>query len=67
MAVAEYDTGGKISVLASDTGVAKRVLSGAQTNLGHVSSLTIDRAHGELLSEPPRALTCPNARCSSPA
>ncbi|HEY2900006.1 MAG TPA: hypothetical protein VGL59_05480 [Polyangia bacterium] len=45
---AEYEAGGAVSVLASDTGVLKRRLSGAQTQLGHVSSVVVDRDQGEL-------------------
>jgi hypothetical protein len=46
---AEYETGGKVSVLAADSGISKRALAGAQTGLGHISSIVVDRTHGELL------------------
>ena len=34
--------------LAADSGISKRELAGAQTGLGHISSIVVDRTHGEL-------------------
>jgi hypothetical protein len=45
---ADYDTAGKIVVLDSNSGSAKRFIAGDATQIGHPASITFDGAHGEI-------------------